>query len=157
MPASMAQIAAHGGVAARIRAALAENEMTSADLGRAIKPSSKNPAAVVSPWLNGKGGVPVKLRPKVAKILKIKPEDLEPDVVSASPSKSKALMVLPKGRCQTATSVPASTIPPFTFEVTPDGMAKISANIVTSLAHGKELFDLFLNAHVQHKETSNVT
>jgi hypothetical protein len=161
-----AQIAVFGQAAAKMREALDAKGLNYADLGRHLKPQSKNPAAVVSEWLNAKRPVPERLQDKIANFLDLSPDDLLPSnatvakkvkkVAAKKPGPKQRVMKV-YGRAKQLPSAQANLAqaPSFLFEVIGD-KARVRVDMLIALNKGVELFEALLKCHggesVEEKE-----
>jgi hypothetical protein len=150
MPApTPAQIAALGHVAALIRRELEARKMSVADLHRAIGEDVKSTRAYA--WINSRSRITDQFRPKVAKALGVKEEDLMPRALT------QAVTVMPVSDAklravQAAQGAPARTLTAagdvLAFSVNAEGNARLRLDVTLPLATAAPLLRMLLDAGI---------
>jgi transcriptional regulator with XRE-family HTH domain len=140
-PATRAEIAIYGHIAARLRAFLAERGMTIPELSEAL--GLPRGSATTYKWLSGKGGPATVLRAKLAKVTGIPEAELMPRR-PGDPAPSQAVATLPAP----AKLAPVRVGDVLSFAVTANGEARIKLDIVLPLASATPLLRMLLDAGI---------
>jgi hypothetical protein len=144
--ATPAQIASLGHVAALIRRELEKREWSVADFHRAIGEDVKSTRAYA--WIASRSRITDQFRPKVAKALGVKEEDLMPreltQVVTTAPVSEAKLRAV-----HVASSMPARTLAPsgdvLAFNVNAEGNARLRLDVTLPLEQGSKVLRLLLD------------
>lgn len=141
-PATAAQIAMYGHVAARLRAALEKSQMTPSDFNRAL--GLERGHASIYNWLNAKAGIGAKRRPGVAKLLGIPEQDLLPrsSIVSASSASIPVKAVV--GAPVSPTLRRSAEV--LSFSISDRGEARIKLDVTLPLTSATPLLRMLLDA-----------
>jgi len=150
MPApTPAQIASLGHVAALIRRELEKRQWGVADLHRAIGEDVKSTRAYA--WINSRSRITDKFRPKVAKALGVKEEDLMPreltqEVITAPVSDAKLRAIHAAGSMPARTLAPSGDV--LAFNVNADGNARLRLDVTLPLTVAAPLLRMLLDAGI---------
>jgi transcriptional regulator with XRE-family HTH domain len=141
-PATRAEIALYGHIAARLRAFLTQREMSIPDLSEAI--GLGRGSATAYKWLGAHGGPSPKMRAKLAKVTGIPETDLMPRKPGEpAPAPSQAVALIPATKL-----APVRVGDVLSFVVSGDGMARIKLDVVLPLATATPLFRMLLDAGI---------
>ena len=142
-PATRAEIAMYGHMAAALRAFLKQRDMAVPELSEALGLDRKS--ATPYRWLSGKGGPAPALRAKLAKLTGIPETDLMPRKPGQpAPVPSQAVAVIPA----TKLAPPVRVGDVLSFVVSGDGMARIKLDATLPLATATPLFRMLLDAGI---------
>src|SRR5215831_9016904 len=139
-PATPAQVAMYGHVAAKLRAFLAEKNMKVRDLNLAMsRPPSFTPTYS---WVQAKGAPGKKLRPLVSRVTGIPVRDLISRRIGDAPVEPEVLRPVPQPRA-TGNAGPSHVL---AFTVDNEGAARIRVEITLTAVQGVNLLPLLLDA-----------
>jgi transcriptional regulator with XRE-family HTH domain len=149
-PASPAQIARNGHVAALLRAKMAQHEWTPRDFNARMGLETSHTSIYV--WLNAKGAPGPVTRPKLAKLLGVPEEQLKPRKPDAARDVRERVVArggVSGGVAQTAVAVrPVTPRPggdPLAFRITSTGEAHIRLDVTLPMDEGAALLRLLLD------------
>jgi transcriptional regulator with XRE-family HTH domain len=141
-PATRAEVAIYGHIAARLRAFLTERKMSIPDLSEAL--GLGRGSATAYKWLGAHGGPAAKMRAKLAKVTGIPEAELMPRKPGAAPAPSQAVAVV----TSPAKLAPARVGDVLSFAVAVDGSARLRLDIVLPIASATPLLRMLLDAGI---------
>jgi hypothetical protein len=147
-PATPAQIAMYGHIAAMLRAYLKRTDQDIAAINKAIGKERSYSGPYV--WLNCKGGPGPDNRVKLAKLLDCQPDDLAAKVRGKAPDKPVVPVPdrwIDAGPARAAPAGPRRA-DALSFVVTAQGEAHIKLDVTLPLAEGSALLRMILDAGV---------